>query len=353
MSSGERVGRPSGPLFSAAEEVWAKLSSLPPGRRAISLEGMSMYYLQNATTRMMWQDTLPDGMPSPWGDTWSKAIKHRFNTWFAKYRAIGGQVDIVLGDFELGGHAYWYAMRNSAVQIMRDARWPQLREQLNVVGKQWNASFSNISDMPLWPGFGPAPFHDWRAYVWDIVVVDQQVARLLNESVFLPVKNWFPEVIMSNFAHHYHTDASKTTEPATDGWFPWRTTSAVSAAGTGSHVGTHQSTSFYGGSPWQNYSAAGVISKSADHVWQAQGSPFNALAQSAKAARDAALAAPASVGLHPWFAPRDFVCADPGMPPGGTGSWLYGSDLWQEMVFHVALCWFNNIPLVEAGRNAA
>lgn len=69
-----------------------------------------------------------------------------------------------------------------------------------------------------------------------------------------------------------------------------------------------------------------LISKSASEQWEVTGGPFNAMVQGAKKARDmtwgAHLTGAAVEGMHPWFAPRDFVCEDPGMKPGGAGSWL-------------------------------
>ena len=41
------------------------------------------------------------------------------------------------------------------------------------------------------------------------------------------------------------------------------------------------------------------------------------------------------VPVHPWFVPRDFDCADDPQHP--AGSHLYGSDVWQESLFHVLL----------------
>ena len=111
-------------------------------------------------------------------------------------------------------------------------------------------------------------------------------------------------------------------------------------------MGTHQSTSFYGGAPWQNYSAQ-LVSQRQDRIWSAAPTAFNAVVQEAVRARDMVAGAGAAAGaagtgaaavpVHPWFAPRDFVCQDPGMPTGGAGSHLFGSPMWQEMVFHVLL----------------
>ena len=50
-------------------------------------------------------------------------------------------------------------------------------------------------------------------------------------------------------------------------------------------------------------------------MWQADGSAFNAMVQDTKRARDVARGAPVGVELHPWFAPRDFILADPGEIP--------------------------------------
>jgi len=106
----------------------------------------------------------------------------------------------------------------------------------------------------------------------------------------------------------------------------------VSACGTGSHIGTHQSLSFYGGEPWQNYSHI-IRSQKADEIVEVTGSAFNAFLQDVARARDVVSAS--DVPVHPWLAPREFVCQDPGTL--AAGSWLYGSDYWVEMVYHIAL----------------
>ena len=140
--------------------------------------------------------------------------------------------------------------------VQNDHRWPALLDRLNQASKEFglNASFNpeSMQTMQDWTGFSQ-PFNgDWRPYVWDIVVVDRMTAEALNSSVFEPVRLYYPNVQMSNFAHHYHTDPSRDVRGTT--WWPFASTSAVAAAGTGSHVGTHQSMSYYGGSPWKNYS---------------------------------------------------------------------------------------------------
>ena len=82
---------------------------------------------------------------------------------------------------------------------------------------------------------------------------DNVVAQSINASIYQTIARYFPGVRFSNFAHHYHTDAAAATLAGSEAWWPWAANSAVNAAGRGSHVGTHQSASFYGGSPWHRY----------------------------------------------------------------------------------------------------
>ena len=89
--------------------VWAQLEPLPPGRRAISLEGSAdaPYYCERANGTRWWMDPLDDGSAGPWGDVWAAEVKRRFTAWFDAFAQLGGTVDVVLSDYEIGGHAYW------------------------------------------------------------------------------------------------------------------------------------------------------------------------------------------------------------------------------------------------------
>jgi hypothetical protein len=314
---------PLGPCFRSPSDVKAELDMVPVGKRAISLEGTSMYYVQDANKTRYFQDKLECGYASPFMDIWADALNHRFTTWFANFSAIGGKLDIVLSDFELGGHAYWYSFAlqhgncsagpKPQESLQKDSRWPALLERLNDEGQKYNASFDDLDDMQTWEGFS-RPFNDWRPWVWDIVVVDHIVAEHLNNSVYEPIRAQFPNVHFSNFAHHYHSDASaghrssgrseqagresressskagagtnggrRVGDPSGE-WWPFAAASGCGSAGTGSHVGTHQSKSFYGGSPWHNSSRI-LKSQSATDEREVTGSAFNALVQGAKVGR--------------------------------------------------------------------
>ena len=334
---------PLGPCFPSPAKVKAELDKRPPGRRAISLEGLSLYVVEDNNHNRVFQDPLSDGGLSPWVDGWASAVQHRFNVWFANFSAIGGNVDIVLSDWELGGHLYWYdfAIRDkngsrTASLLAQDKRWASMRDAMNAAAVKYLGNttanrnlFNDVSDLPSWVGFQAPPFTDWRPWIWDIVTVDTMVAAQLNRSVYGPIRKFFPSVHFSNFAHNYHSDARES-----DAWWPWAADSVINVLGRGSHVGTHQSQSFYGGIPFQKYSPV-LWSQKMDRLWEADPTPFNAVVQEAKVARDMIKGA-SHIPVHPWFAPRDFVVSDPGKIPNAS-SHLFGSDMWQEALIHVVL----------------
>ena len=98
-----------GPCFASPAEVKAALDMMPRGRRAISLEGNSLYVVEDPARAEVFRDPLQDGSLSPWMDTWAAVVHTRFESWFANFSAIGGEVDVVLSDFEAGGAVYWYS----------------------------------------------------------------------------------------------------------------------------------------------------------------------------------------------------------------------------------------------------
>ena len=330
-----------GSCFPSPSVVKAELDLQPVGHRAISLEGTSLYWVQNSSRGSIFQDKLSDGTPSPWITQWSSVVQLRFQEWFHNFSAIGGQVDLVLADWEQGGQLYWYsfASRSSngsytAALLQEDSRWESLRNELNrytklLLGNETNIDFDDVSDINEWVGFTGPPYKDWRPWIWDVVVVDQMLGAALNHSVFFPIQQYYPNVKFSNFAHHHHTSTLEN-----NAWWPWRADSAIAPIGSGSHVGTHQSTSFYGGRPFQNYTQL-LISQKADRIWETSATPFNAFVQEIKIARDMYFASP-NIPVQPWFAPRDFDVSDPGKLPNAT-SHLYGSAFYQESILHVLL----------------
>ena len=65
---------PLGACFPSPSEVKAVLDRQPPGRRAISLEGSTLYVVEDEKGNRLFQDPLSDGSPSPWVDGWASIV---------------------------------------------------------------------------------------------------------------------------------------------------------------------------------------------------------------------------------------------------------------------------------------
>eukprot|EP00038_Savillea_parva_P025692 m.48971 g.48971 ORF g.48971 m.48971 type:complete len:577 (+) comp7061_c0_seq1:143-1873(+) len=341
---------PLGPCFTPPATVKSALDQLPAGVRALTLEaGPGMYYLftPNASDApwggmhdMYYMDTLPGPakVKGPWADVYTQATRSRFDAWFGKLKSLGGQVDLVLCDFEMGGHSSSYDWSHQPTAdgsdpvdaLLADPRWPKLQAQLNAAGAPYGVDFdeASVRDMKLWTS------QDWRMHVWGQVVTTSGVAAMLNESVYGPIATHFPNVRFSNFAHGHHTDPSgRTTPSSSDSVNLWPYPEG--AVGNGAHVGTHQSRGFYG---WMNTTRVIPMQTPGPNGVQTEltGSSFSALLDSVLIARDMARGAP-SVPLHPWLAPK--------YGEWGTGlSYLASGNhstdevnMWEEHVYHLAL----------------
>jgi hypothetical protein len=229
-AGGKGVGaNPLGPCFTSPAAAKAELDRLPAGARAISLEGNSMYYLEDANASAArwggsgpryYMDVLPGtaGVSGPWADVYRREIKSRFTVWFQELRRLGGDVDYVLSDFEMGGKSASFNWINQPTKdgsspvdaLLADPRWPALQSELNQAGLPYGVNFSaaSVATMKEWTS------RDWHMVVWSAVVKEKYVADLLNASVFEPIRASFPQVHFSNFAHSHHTDPSGLLRPS-------------------------------------------------------------------------------------------------------------------------------------------
>ena len=336
---------PLGPCMPNASEVKLALDVLPAGSRALTLEaGPGIYYLfdKNKTAKRWggmgadyYMDTLPGKaqVQGPWADVYKVAMKKRVSAWFGELKRLGGKLDLVMGDFEMGYHSSSYNWAHQPTAdgsdpvdtLIADPRWPALRKQLDEVGKPYGVTFDSASMKTM------ANWHqqDWRMTVWGRVIPTLYVAGFLNASLFEPIRSVFPAVHFSNFAHWHHADPSA---PPSKGQPPWPYSTV--AIGDGAHVGTHQSRGFYGGG---NSSRLFAMQTPGPEGRQTElaASSFNALLREIMTARDMHRAQP-TVPIHPWLAPKHGEW-------GKGATWLAtdGGDLvgtmWEENVFHLAL----------------
>ena len=168
------------------------LDEKPPGARALTLEaGPGIYYLYDENQSVVrygamngayYMDTLAGAakVQGPWADVYEAVMTKRVDTWFGELKRIGGKVDLILSDFEMGDKAEsfnWVRQPTAdgsdpVTALLADPRWPALRTQLNARGKPYGVSFDDaaMKTMKDWTS------HGWKMHVWFDVVTQGYVA---------------------------------------------------------------------------------------------------------------------------------------------------------------------------------
>jgi hypothetical protein len=334
---------PLGPCFVSPADVKAQLDAFPPGCRAINLAGQSMIFLdsKNASAQpwggegsRFYMDTLPGlaGVHGPWADEWAKVLHHRIQAWFAQFKAIGGEVDAVVLDFEAAGMSESYEWpfqptadgSNPIDSLVSDPRWGALRRRLDEVGEPYNVSFGGdtVKRMRHWRNDG------WEMYVWSQVVRSELTANILNASVFEPIRVNFPHCRLSNWRFAYHSDPSGKRTPRPLLW------ANKPLIGNGMHVGTHQSHGFYGEQNSTRTIASQTPGPSGER-FELPGDSFTMLLHNLVLARDMVAAAP-TVPVQPWIAPK-WGLWKKGWSYLNSGHTRDEQSMWEENLFHLAL----------------
>jgi hypothetical protein len=339
------LNSPAKIIAEIANETWQKAGA----PRVFSIGSFFDPSRPNAKTTG-WTMQTADGYYTPFfEETWVTPLTERVKRWFGEYKQLGGTVDVMLLDFEsldylnagrMGRQRNAHNESNFGREIVSLEQWPALRTELEQAGKPFGASFSDadMAEMATWQDNQT----DFRAYVWDAVVVSLRTATALNTSVFEPLLHLFPDVVLSNYAHNYHASPAREDNKQTSNWGYRFNEERHSIAFGGAHVGTHASHSAYGGLAkqrnlsWWNMSE-NVAAISVSTPWweiSAPLTPFNQMLADVRTVRNAKAAAP-FVGYHPYFCPKHSERR--GYHDSGQDT-IYGdSDIWQEHLFHVVL----------------
>ena len=342
--------------YSSPARIRDALAAAPKGQRLIGtidgesdMGGPTLAYSQ-------WFDPLAGGFRGPWGDNATAFVRARWRRWMAEFKKIGGVVDVLHVDAEWHGWhiSHGFAQQRSTTTnktgiwaaVAADPRWPALQARLDAAGEPFGCHFSDISDMGTWALNATG---DLRAHVWDAVMYER-TAEIVNASYFEPVRESFPKVKCSNYGH-IHT-------PPPDLWTFMSGTSEGHPpfVGKGAHVGTHQAKSFY--IPAQGFAEQCAVtvgpSSRMDWCWS-YGTPFwerkmvatpldfAVLLWATTRIRGMVVANP-HVPVSPWLAPKDSVTY-----PFPGGSFLANSEMYEEMVIHLALAGVSEFLFWHAG----
>ena len=281
-------------------------------------------------------------------------MSRRFDAWFEKFKAIGGELDVIMLDFET--NPWWeagdfYHERADLNRTLADPRWPAVLAELNARGSQYGVNFNSIQDIVRW---GSSHYDsDWRKWLW-VDVMGARRGRYLNASLFLPARKHFPHVKGADYDHHLHPGPG----PHWEGGYLGISTPPVCC---GSHVGTHSSGAYYGETAIRNGAPtklAWTTPGSADGSMKAMNitaptTPFNMLLSYIRRARGEITAmAPTLVPLMPWVQPKNSswystLCHT--SPCGSNHSVLALDGAFEEMIFHLGLSGVSEFLWYRAG----
>lgn len=293
------------------ERAKAATDAMPAGHRAL--------FLWDLHRDMAWhpEDVVRDRSGAPvgcivpdrpftpyrgiWWDHGVARASKRVDDWFARFKAAGGSVDVLVLDFEQG-FGYWQ------LYYLAEREYPcGLAQYLNALVQ--DPRFASI------PGADRIDdverLVDWYRHDdylrWD-AVMHERLAHYIDRVLYEPAAKHFPGIELSNYGYYYQAPALQL--PDINGHDQNR-------YGPGRHVGTHQSRALYG---W--------LANIRDHILDGsqpyRATPFNGFRYAVNAMR--AMALSSTVPVSPWVANKEF-----------SQSLLRDSDLYQELILHVAL----------------
>jgi hypothetical protein len=276
------------------ERAKAATDRMPPGHRAIFAWDLDRDFHQHPDDRCRDAAGRLTQHESLWWDNAVKRSLERYDGFFRKYKAIGGQLDVFVLDYE-HGMTNWHIGDNGPrwLAIAADPRFKVIARQLG---------FDDIATVWKWNKT------DNHYLVWN-ALMQERMAAYLNQGIYEPVRRHYPNVRFSNYGYSYYNKGLG---------FPEENGHDSHLYGRGAHVGTHQAPSLYG-------SLGQIESRSLDGKNPYAKTPFNAFRYHANAMRCAVGAS--RVPIMPWISHKRFET-----------SLLRDGDLYQELVLHVCLC---------------
>jgi len=190
------------------------MNALPAGRRALHLADFAEVSGHGIGLTPGWGYLDPvdsNGNPAVyymvWMDRWAQTVQSRITDFFTQFKALGGQFDMLVMDIESVGMDY-YRLRTvdhrvnsnstpsqSVFQaIMADARWPAVRDQLFKAG----LTQADLNSIATWATNGT------QAAIWN-GVMQKRMATYLNQAIYQPVHQLYPDAPVMNYRHYLHT----------------------------------------------------------------------------------------------------------------------------------------------------
>jgi hypothetical protein len=147
--------------------------------------------------------------------------------------------------------------------------------------------------------------------------MSERIAKMLNASVYQSIAKHFPDVEVSNYDQSHYSSEPKY-------WAGHLNSYVAPPIGTGWHIGTHSSKSFYCGD-----AATTQLSITAPYMTvNRTASPFGMLLLHTRQIRSIARQ---GTPVMPWLEPRESNWTL------SKRSLMHGSDMYQEVILHLAM----------------
>jgi hypothetical protein len=271
----------------------------PAGHRVLFSWDMHGDLLSNPGDRCRTADGQDTKFQGVWPEKGLEAVRVRFDDFFRHFKDAGGQMDLLILDFE-GNFSNWaiggVENKDHWLAIQNDPRFPALATTLG---------FEELLTV--------ANFFSGRSYLkWNAVMAGV-ADDALNRAVFLPARKYFPGLRGSNYGSCVMTE--KNAVPDLNGHMQWTETVPM---------GTYQAPSFY---TWIGQLAGRQL----DGKKPFGQSPFAGLLLTLNTMRAVCRSSPMPV--TPWVAWQRYAGDGPGCPPATVANTPY----YREMVLHLAL----------------
>jgi len=167
----------------------AVTDKIPVGHRVIFLWDVHRDIIGHPDDRCKTATGQPTTRPGVWLDNGAKRLASRLDEFFGRYKQLGGELDLVILDFE-DGLSNWHLGNELAryKAIEADPRFGDLARKLG---------FSDLTTVALWwqqKGDARQNYLRWNA------VMSDQVAGYLNQGIYEPIRKYYPKGCMTVYA---------------------------------------------------------------------------------------------------------------------------------------------------------
>jgi hypothetical protein len=143
-----------------------------------------------------------------WMDQWVRVVRQRYQQFFQQFRNAGGQVDLIMIDFEFKSLAHFEMGADRRVNpnsqpaktyweaLTSDPRWGAVRDRLI------RAGFTAEQLLPA--NIGNWSSRDIRESIWN-AVMEERYHEYFDRAMISPVKALFPNVAIANYAEGYRS----------------------------------------------------------------------------------------------------------------------------------------------------